>query len=257
MGKQIILSVSIVLFNENLIELTKTIDCFLELPIQKKLFLIDNTPKNLFQNKFNHEEIEYISPGDNIGFGAGHNKIIHKIKGLSKFHLILNPDVIFKSTVLANLIIQLEKDENLSMIAPRVRFPNGLHQYSCRRYPLVSELFVRRFFLLKRIFKFKISKGTYRDKNLNEPFFAEYITGCFHLYKTNDFVALNGFDERYFLYMEDVDICKKIDELGKKKLYFPQEEIIHVLKQGSSKSIKLFIIHASSAIKYFLKWGFN
>ena len=257
MGKQIILSVSIVLFNENLIELTKTIDCFLELPIQKKLFLIDNTPKNIFKNKFYNEQIEYISSDDNIGFGAGHNKIIHKIKGLSKFHLILNPDVIFKPAVLTNLIIQLEKDENLFMIAPKVLFPNGMHQYSCRRYPSVLELFVRRSFLLKRIFKFTIFKGTYRDKNLNEPFFAEYITGCFHLYKTNDFLALNGFDERYFLYMEDVDICKKIDKLGKKKLYFPQEEIIHVLKQGSSKSIKLFIIHASSAIKYFLKWGFN
>jgi GT2 family glycosyltransferase len=255
MGKQLILSVSIVLFNENFIELTKTIDCFLELPIQKKLFLIDNTRKNLFKNKFNHEEIEYISSDDNIGFGAGHNKIIHKIKGLSKFHLILNPDVIFKSTVLTNLIIQLEKDENLSMIAPKVRFPNGLHQYSCRRYPSVQELLARRFILLKRLFKFTISKGIYGDKNLNKPFFAEYITGCFHLYKTYDFVALNGFDERYFLYMEDVDICKKIDKLGKKKLYFPQEEITHVLKQGSSKSIKLFIIHASSAIKYFLKWG--
>ena len=257
MGKQVILSGSIVLFNENLIELTKTIDCFLELPIQKKLFLIDNTTKNIFKNKFNNEEIEYLSQDDNIGFGAGHNKIIHKIKGLSKFHLILNPDVIFKPTILTNLIIQLEKDENLSMIAPKVRFPNGLHQYSCRRYPLVSELFVRRFFLLKRLFKFTISKGTYRDKNLNKPFFAEYITGCFHLYKTNDFLVLNGFDERYFLYMEDVDICKKIDKLGKKKLYFPQEEITHVLKQGSSKSLKLFIIHTSSAIKYFLKWGFN
>jgi GT2 family glycosyltransferase len=257
MGKQVILSVSIVLFNENLIELTKTIDCFLELPIQKKLFLIDNTPKNIFLNKFNNEEIEYTSQDDNIGFGAGHNKIIHKIKGLSKFHLILNPDVIFKPTILTNLIIQLEKDENLSMIAPKVLFPNGIHQYSCRRYPSVLELFVRRSFLLKRIFKFTIFKGTYRDKNLNKPFFAEYITGCFHLYKTNDFLVLNGFDERYFLYMEDVDICKKIDKLGKKKLYFPQEEITHVLKQGSSKSIKLFIIHASSAIKYFLKWGFN
>ena len=91
MGKQLILSVSIVLFNENLTELTKTIDCFLELPIQKKLFLIDNTPKNIFKNKFYNEQIEYISSDDNIGFGAGHNKIIHKIKGLSKFHLILNP----------------------------------------------------------------------------------------------------------------------------------------------------------------------
>ena len=56
--------------------------------------------------------------------------------------------------------------------------------------------------------------------------------------------------------MEDVDICRKIDALGKKKLYFPQEEIVHVLKQGSSKNLKLFFRHTSSAIKYFLKWGF-
>jgi GT2 family glycosyltransferase len=55
--------------------------------------------------------------------------------------------------------------------------------------------------------------------------------------------------------MEDVDICKKIDALGKKKLYYPKEEIIHVLKQGSSKNIHLFFRHTSSAIKYFLKWG--
>ena len=56
--------------------------------------------------------------------------------------------------------------------------------------------------------------------------------------------------------MEDVDICRKIDALGKKKLYYPREEITHVLKQGSSKSINLFFRHISSAIKYFLKWGF-
>jgi hypothetical protein len=55
--------------------------------------------------------------------------------------------------------------------------------------------------------------------------------------------------------MEDVDICKKIDLLEKKKLYFPQEEVVHVLKQGSSKDIKLFLRHTSSAIKYFFKWG--
>jgi GT2 family glycosyltransferase len=56
--------------------------------------------------------------------------------------------------------------------------------------------------------------------------------------------------------MEDVDVCKKIDLLGKNKLYYPKEEIIHVLKQGSLKNTKLFFRHSSSAIKYFLKWGF-
>ncbi len=48
-----------------------------------------------------------------------------------------------------------------------------------------------------------------------------------------------------------------LDEIGKKKLYYPKVEIIHHHQQGSSKSLKLFIIHTSSAIKYFLKWGFN
>jgi GT2 family glycosyltransferase len=54
--------------------------------------------------------------------------------------------------------------------------------------------------------------------------------------------------------MEDVDICRKIDNLGKKKIYYPKEEITHVLKKGSSKSMKLFFRHTLSAIKYFLKW---
>ena len=55
--------------------------------------------------------------------------------------------------------------------------------------------------------------------------------------------------------MEDVDICKKIDTIGKKKLYYPKEEIIHILKRGSLKNLTLFFRHSSSAIKYFLKWG--
>ena len=257
MNEKLVLTGSIVLFKESLSDLHKTIDSFLHLPFNKKLYLIDNTATRFYEYVFVNKDIEYIAVENNIGFGSAHNKITNKIKSLSKYHLILNPDVSFREEVIPNLIIELEKDENLSMIAPKVLFPNGIHQYSCRRYPSVQELLARRFFLLKRIFKFTIFKGTYRDKNLNKPFFAEYITGCFHLYKTDDFVALNGFDERYFLYMEDVDICKKIDKLGKKKLYFPQEEITHVLKQGSSKSLKLFIIHTSSAIKYFLKWGFN
>ena len=68
---------------------------------------------------------------------------------------------------------------------------------------------------------------------------------------------LKGFDERFFLYMEDADICRRIYKSGKKILFYPKVEIIHQHQQGSSKNIKLFIIHASSAIKYFLKWGFN
>jgi GT2 family glycosyltransferase len=256
MNDKLVLTGSIVLFDESLTDLHKTIDSFLNLSFNKKLYLIDNTKTRFYEYVFINKDIEYITIEKNIGFGSAHNIIIDNIKSISKYHLVLNPDVSFKEEVIPNLIIALEKDQNVAMIAPKVLFPDKTHQYSCRRYPSVQELLARRFIFLKQIFKKVIFRGTYRDRNLNEPFYAEYITGCFHLYKTEDFVILNGFDERYFLYMEDVDICRKIDALGKKKLYYPNQEIIHILKQGSSKSTNLFFTHTSSALKYFLKWGF-
>lgn len=256
MREKLEITASIVLYNEDLEELTKTINSFLSVPSEKKLYLIDNTIEKRFKNIFQDKRIDYIAVGNNIGFGAGHNVILNKIKNQSQFHLILNPDVQFKSTLIPNLIAELKKDKTLAMIAPKVLFPNGEHQYSCRRYPRFMELIARRFKFLKPLFKSTVFKGKYQDKDLSIPFYAEYLAGCFHLYKTTDFVQLNGFDERYFLYMEDVDICKKIDEMGKKKLYYPKEEIKHVLKQGSSKNIKLLLRHSFSAFKYFLKWGF-
>lgn len=246
---------SIVLYNEDIEELSQTIQSFLRVPSTKKLYLIDNTSQKLFQGLFNYKEIEYIAIGKNIGFGAGHNVVIDKIKNISDYHLILNPDVYFEETVIPNLIQELKNDETLAMIAPKVLFPNGEHQYSCRRYPQLLELIARRFQIFKPILKPKVFKGQYQDKDLTHPFYADYLAGCFHLYKTDDYVKLEGFDERYFLYMEDVDICKKIDKLGKRKLYFPKEEIKHVLKQGSSKDMKLFFRHTMSALKYFYKWG--
>lgn len=251
------ISASVVLYHENLEELSNTIECFLKVDISKKLYLIDNTNDARFKGLFKDDDIIYISNGKNLGFGAGHNVILNQIENVSKYHLILNPDVNFEPKVIINLIHKLKKHEMVSMIAPKVLFPDGSFQNSCRRYPRIIELLARRFHLLQSIFKKKISKGKYTDKDLDASFFAEYITGCFHLYKTADFVKLGGFDERYFLYMEDVDICKKIEKLDKLKLYYPTEEIRHVLKQGSSKNNTLFFIHTFSAIKYFLKWGFR
>lgn len=256
MNTKVEISASIVLYKENLEELTNTINCFLKTSLTKKLFLIDNSENKQFKNVFDIKDVEYISTGRNLGFGAGHNIVLKKIEEFSEFHLILNPDVSFQPNVIPNLITKLKRHQIVAMIAPRVLFPDGNHQYSCRRYPKVHELLARRFQFLEPLFKTFIKKGRYEDKELESSFFADYITGCFHLYKTKDFIKLNGFDERYFLYMEDVDICRKIEQIDKQKLYYPKEEIVHVLKQGSSKNLKLFLRHTSSAIKYFLKWGF-
>ena len=250
------ITASIVLHNEKIEILSKAIESFLSISLSKKLYLVDNSPSDTFREKFKDPTIEYIFVGKNIGYGTGHNLVLDRIKNNSMYHLILNPDVEFNPIAILNMIQQLEENDVLAMIAPKVIFPNGRHQYSCRRYPKALELIVRRLTFLDFLFKPLIAKGKYLDKDLTKSFYGDYLTGCFQLYRTEDFVNIGGFDERYFLYMEDVDICRKIDEIGKKKLYYPSVQITHILKKESSKNIRLFFTHLNSSIKYFKKWGF-
>ncbi|WP_026775575.1 glycosyltransferase family 2 protein [Polaribacter sp. Hel_I_88] len=244
------ITAAIVLYNENLEILQKTIDSFLKTPLKKKLFLIDNSPSNILEKHFNNPEIEYFFVGENIGFGAAHNLVLNKIE--SDFHLILNPDVVFTSDVIPTLIKEISNLNDVSFITPKVVYPNKETQYVCRKHPTFFDLINRKL----KISKTQLFKNEYRNQNIEKPFYPEFIHGCFMLFKTKDFKLIKGFDERFFLYMEDADICRKIDNLGKKILYYPKVEIVHHHQQGSSKSIKLFFRHTSSAIKYFLKWGF-
>ena len=250
------ISASIVLYESDYDMLKKTIECFLEIPLNKRLFLIDNSKSNLFQDEFDHPQISYFFVSNNIGFGAGHNIVLKEITGISKYHLILNPDVIFSGSVITSLIDKFQNFEDVAMIAPKVIYPDGNDQKTCRRYPSLSQFAIRSNGLLKKVFSNAIRKGEYGDFDLKKPFYPDFIHGCFMLFKTEDFVKIKGFDERYFLYMEDVDICKKIDLIRKKKLYFPEEEIIHIHQKESSKNIQLFIVHFISVLKYFKKWGF-
>lgn len=248
--EKINISATIVLYNEDVKTLKKTIDSFLQTPLSKKLFLIDNSPTNSLKSVANHPDITYIYNNKNIGFGRANNLVINKIKSKSIYHLVLNPDVFFTPDVIPNLIKELRKNEELAMIAPKVEYPDGKNQFNCRRFPTFFDLIIRRL----KIFKKHIKKQEYQNINLSESFFPDAIHGCFMLFKTNDFVRLQGFDERYFLYMEDIDICKKIKESNKKILFFPKEKITHLHRKGSEKKIKLLLYHLSSAIKYFIKW---
>ena len=243
------ITATIVLYHEDQEILKRTIASFLKIPLKKKLFLVDNSATRSFQNFFNDEEIEYFFPGKNIGFGKGHNFVLDKLN--SKYHLLLNPDIEFTATTILILISQLEKEHDVAFATPKVMYPNLAKQYVCRKHPTFFDLINRRIKLVPKA----ILKNEYRNQDLTKPFYPDFIHGCFMLFKTTDFKDLKGFDARYFLYMEDADLCREIDILGKKKLYFPEVAIVHHYQKGSAKNLKLFWFHTFSAIKYFLKWG--
>ena len=247
------ITASIVIYKENFKVLEKAIDSFLGSPLSKKLYFIDNSPSNEFKNKIQNDSVEYIYSNKNLGFGKGHNSILHKLTSENKFHLILNPDVSFHPEILEKLVLKMESNESISMIAPRVLNTNNELLYTARRYPSLFELIFR--FL--GIFKKFTTTGEYKNQNHKQSFSPDFVQGSFMLFKTEDLLQLKGFDNRFFMYMEDVDICKRIDQLGKIKLFYPKVEITHTHRKGSSKELRLFFIHISSIIKYFMKWGFS
>lgn len=81
-------------------------------------------------------------------------------------------------------------------------------------------------------------------------------TGCFMFFRTEAFRELSGFDERFFMYLEDCDIARRVSESRKyKALFFPMAEVTHLWERESKKSKKLLAVHIRSIISYFLKWG--
>ncbi|WP_088324534.1 glycosyltransferase family 2 protein [Polaribacter tangerinus] len=245
MQKKVTLSATIVLYKEPYSILKETITSFLNLPFSKQLYLVDNSPTDQLKECFKQPDIRYFHMNKNVGFGKGHNFMIDKLD--ANYHLILNPDISFSTDIISPLINALEEDVDLAFITPKVLYPNKSEQTVCRNHPSFWKLILR---------KFSKTKSSNQYISVNNKLYPEFVHGCFMLFRTEHFIRLNGFDERYFLYMEDADICRKIDRVGLKKMYYPEVEIIHHHKKSSSKNVKLFFIHTSSAIKYFLKWGF-
>lgn len=252
MNDKIDISASIVIYKEDIQVLLKTVKCFLKTPLQKHLYIIDNSPTNVTSTLFDSNEITYIYLDSNVGFGSAHNLIVERIKEKSRFHLILNPDVAFQPQVLPSLLNEFERNDDIAMVSPKVVYPNGEDQYTCRKHPSFLELVSRRM----RIFKKFTQNQEYRNQSLSEAFYPEFIHGCFSLFKTIDFVEIGGYDPQYFLYMEDADICRTLEKNNKKVLYCPSQTVQHMHRRGSSNNSLLFYHHLMSAIKYFKKWGF-
>lgn len=92
-----------------------------------------------------------------------------------------------------------------------------------------------------------------RDTGYNKIMEVPLLSGCFMFLRTDIFVKVNGFDERFFMYMEDFDLCRRIEEISK-VVFYPETEIVHNHARESHKNLKMTLEHTKSAIKYFIKW---
>ena len=223
------------------------------------LYIIDNSPsienKSFFSNCNIKSTIEYIAH-ENTGYGSSHNLAIRKaIESGSNYHVVLNPDIEFDKDVLNKLCNYMENNSDVVYMLPKVIYPNGELQYLCKLLPTPADLIFRRFlpnsnWKRKKDAMYSLKHFGY-DKIINPP----CLSGCFMFLRVSTLKNNNlFFDERYFMYLEDFDLMRRLHRVGK-TLYYPEVTIIHNHAKESYKSKKMLKIHIQSAIKYFNKFG--
>jgi GT2 family glycosyltransferase len=202
------------------------------------------------------EKIIYIHGQRNIGFGAAHNIAIKKsIEQKAKYHLVLNPDVVFEQGIIEELVEFMDNNPTVGLVMPKILYPNGDIQYLCKLLPTPVDLIFRRFFAFTSWAKKRKEKYELRAMNYDQMHFdIPSLSGCFMLFRTVVLEKIMGFDERYFLYMEDIDLCRRTHQVSKTAFY-PAVSIVHTYAKGSYKNYKLLRHHICSAVKYFCKWG--
>ena len=249
------LTISVVLFETDMEEVSKLIATIGGSKLSKKIYLIDNSHSDVLGKSIPKTSyVEYIHTGKNIGFGAGHNIAIEKVRMISKFHLVLNADVIFNAEILEELIAFMNENPEVGLLAPKTLNPDGTLQYNAKLLPTPANLIFRRFSPLEKLTRKLDYKYELRFFEFDRIVEAPFFTGCFLLINSKVFEKVSGFDDRFFMYTEDIDLVRRIHK-HYKTIFYPHVSIIHAHGKGSYKNRKLLRYHIRSAISYFNKWG--
>ena len=250
------ITASIVLYNTNESQLSRVLDCIIQSTVFDRIILVDNSPTKLPSKLMHLPNLTYIHVGKNLGYGAGHNIAIRKIIDQSEFHFVLNPDIYFEPVAIHQMIGRMRQDESIGQLMPKVVYPDGSLQYLCKLIPTPFDLIIRRFLRgsLKELARKKVENFELRFTGYNREMDVPYLSGCFMLFRTSALKKVGLFDERFFMYPEDIDITRRMHAQFC-TLFFPDATIVHDHAQESYKSKKMLWIHLFNLIKYFNKWG--
>lgn len=262
------LELSIVIVNYNKYELTiKCIESVLQhtKEIDFEIIVMDNCSTNssfdyLKEHFGNKENVHVFQNSSNTGFGDGNNKAVEK----SKFNniMFLNPDVLVLDNGIKELLEVLTSRSDVGIVGCKLLNQDMTLQYSCRRILPIYKFILARTplqkFIPRNIIEKINSDYLMRESNHEDELLVDWLMGSCLLLRKNEFLKISGFDHRYFMYFEDVDLCYQYNRMGKKVLYYPRVSMIHLHEQESVKKInKLTFIHLKSMVDFYKKYYFE
>ena len=222
------------------------------------LYVVDNASPDgcgprLAQTDFGDVRVQVICLPKNLGFGKGHNSIMDRLT--SDVHFILNPDIQLTADTLSDLADWMAAHPDAVMARPSLVFPDGKPQQLPLRRCALRPMLYRQ---LPRLSFWKGQNDHYLmlDEDLTRPIEIEFCTGSFSGVRTSTFKAVGGFDESYFMYVEDADLTQKMRTRGKAYLV-PQYTAIHAWHRAAHRDLKPALWQTGNLLKYFHKWGFK
>lgn len=260
------LNISIVLYHPKWEqEVLPLVEQLLQVKNLRKIYLLDNTEpeyrktemakqKETLAAQFGTKQLRYMALTQNVGYGKAHNIALRESAYYkTDFHLVMNCDIRVKAEDIDAMHDWMLANPQVGQLMPKVLNPDGTQQYVAKRLPSPLDVFGRRFLPAWLIAR-RNKRYELRDMDLDRPINAPYLSGCFMLLRTQAAVEAGLFDERYFMYPEDIDLTRTIHR-NWLTLYYPQWTITHAHARDSYNNKHMLRIHIQNMCRYFNKWG--
>ena len=198
--------------------------------------------------------VRIVNRPRNIGYGAALNQGARLTR--SELLLFLNADTRLPAGSLTPLVERLQDDPGVGVVAPRLRYPDGRLQFSCRRgYSAESILGRRSPFGSFPMLEPALREHLMLDEDHEQTLYPDWVQGSCLMMRRDVFSMLSGFDERFFLYFEDYDLCNRVRARGLSVVYDPQAEVIHHYARLSRRPVLggAWWLHLASALRYYAK----
>lgn len=202
------------------------------------------------------DDVYFIYNQDNLGFARAVNQGIKQSRG--EWILLLNPDARLLNDKLSEAIKFAEQHPYIAIVGPQVQDSTKKIQDSARKFITLKTLLRR---TTKRFLYSEQSLSIQEDSNYTEPHPVDWVSGLCMLVRRKAIEKVGLMDERYFIYVEDMDWCRRFWQAGYEVWYWPHWIVQHDARRASVRSFsltnKMMWIHIISLIKYTLKWKFK
>ena len=227
----------------------------------RKIYLLDNSEKewlrehvDMHKAPFPSGKVRYMAMPSNLGYGRAHNIALRESAYYqTELHLVMNSDIRVKAADIDAMHDWMMAHPEVGQLMPKILNPDGTQQYLAKRLPTPLDVFGRRF-LPARWMEKRNRRYELRDLDLTRPVNAPYLSGCFMLLRTEAVVEAELFDERFFMYPEDIDLTRRIHR-NHLTLYYPAWSVTHAHARSSYKNKHMLRIHIQNMCRYFHKWG--